>query len=391
MKPRLKIKYFISCIMLVASCVFFHASVSDASNVQVTDVKIKGLNPFTRTARIEFLLSQESAYSQDIFGAIDYIWVFGKYWLQGQDSSSSGWRHLELSDENKGILIPSFSAGEAGCVFVLNWDFSENEEIANLLLAGKTPKIRIAVIEMVMLPKTGDENYYLSKYEVSQAQYADYLNMLDETIAKACWAGKLTKGYSITYDPGAEYGLRFEAGSPERACNFISFADARNYADWVGLRLPTETEWEKGARGPAEISDVENLRIYPWGNINPEEDNPTYTQGTQIGHYEYYTNFGNQEAADKPLDVGFYGLGDVMRNVAQAGISPFGIPDLAGNVSEWVMNSEQDFGLKGGSFSSDIEEIKINAAKVKAAENVKLAGAGLRLAKQRKRFRDFKA
>ena len=70
-----------------------------------------------------------------------------------------------------------------------------------------------------------------------------------------------------------------------------------------------------------------------------------------------------------------------MRSITQIGSSPFGIPDLAGNVAEWVMDSEEDFGLKGGSFASSAEEIKIKAAKKKLSSEVKSAEAGLRLAK----------
>jgi len=354
---------------------------AEASNVNVDEVKIKGLNPFVRTAQIEFRLSQESPYLAAVLGAEDYIWVFGKYWLEGEDSAATGWHHLELVDNRKGIFIPAQAAGETGDIFVLTWDFTDNDELLSSFFSGKKPVVRICAIEMVRIPQEDDKSFYLAKYEVSQAQYADYLNMLDAITAQNCWVGRQANGYAIDYNPNAEYGARFTAAFPERACNFISFLDAVAYADWAGLRLPSESEWEKVAVGPQEIAGEENLRIYPWGVANPTQENAIYEKGSSTGHYQYYANFGNLQGADEPTDVGFYCLGDIMRSIAQIGTSPFGIPDLAGNVAEWVMNSEKDFGLKGGSFASDAEQIRIKAAKKKLEAEVKSPEAGLRLAR----------
>jgi len=108
------------------------------------------------------------------------------------------------------------------------------------------------------------------------------------------------RGFRQTKEPD---GWDEQVLHPNRPVVGVCWFEAAAYCAWKGVRLPTEAEWERAARGP-------NGRKYPWGNEPPDTERANYWEG-KVGH---------------ATPVGLY----------PHGANPEGIEDLAGNVWEWV-------------------------------------------------------
>ena len=97
----------------------------------------------------------------------------------------------------------------------------------------------------------------------------------------------------------------------------VDWQMARTYCQWRNADLPTEAQWEKAARGTDD-------RWFPWGDVLDGK------------HANFNDANNSSDGGRKDLDDGYADTAPV--NSYPEGASPYGILNLAGNVSEWVLD-----------------------------------------------------
>jgi formylglycine-generating enzyme required for sulfatase activity len=141
--------------------------------------------------------------------------------------------------------------------------------------------------------------YYLALYPVTNIQYARFLSQIQPS------ESDLEEWIDLdSYCFVRKAGSRYEAygNKNDHPVVQVSWYGANAYTEWAGLRLPSELEWEKGARGV-------DGREYPWGNTWDESK------------CRNRTNKGDETTC-------------IVQSYSE-GNSPWGLYQMSGNIWEW--------------------------------------------------------
>lgn len=142
------------------------------------------------------------------------------------------------------------------------------------------------------------QTYYLDTYEITYSQY------------KAC--EKLEDKERRCPRSGPQYT---DFNHPDMPIQGVSWFDAVAYCKAMGKQLPTEAQWEKGARGP-------DGALHPWG------DEPATCERAIIKDAKG-RSCGLKKAISKPETGRPWDVGS-----RPAGV--YGLFDMSGNSWEWV-------------------------------------------------------
>ena len=160
--------------------------------------------------------------------------------------------------------------------------------------------------------------FYMSKYPVTNAEFKKFLD-------------------ATHYHPGDDLNFlkawkdgAFPDGAANKPVTWVSMEDARAYANWAGMRLPHEWEWQYAAQGT-------DNRIYPWGNCGWLP--PAMAGRPSVPSAPGAPCVPAQDPKDAPApfpDEGRVMLAANDVDAHPAGASPFGVMDLVGNVWQWT-------------------------------------------------------
>ena len=172
------------------------------------------------------------------------------------------------------------------------------------------------------------DTFLIDQYEVTNQQYMNFVNAGGYTKPEYWVDSFIRQGEEIDFTAAMKFMVdttgrpgpatwavgRFEAGRENYPVQGVSWYEAQAYANFLGKSLPTLYHW---SRANESFIGTDGLgRMVLRSNINKG----TYSE---VGSY--------------------------------TGVSPFGVSDLCGNVSEWVVNAVENQRLSLGGSTEDQE------------------------------------
>lgn len=215
----------------------------------------------------------------------------------------------------------------------------DRPQIVPTSAAEKFVKVMKQSASMLGRQKVTVEPFLLAKWPVKNAEYEAYLktrlaNNVKIRVPFGWWRYGCKDDYNkrlpdimiefpTAKNPALEYWDRHGADLPgalvdaegnsiaDKPLSFIDYREVNVFAAYIGMRIPTEAEWTRAARG-------DGTHLWSWGKDDPATD--VYTEKA----LKLLKIFSSREQALKPVGT------------VPAGTGPFGHLDMFGQVWQFV-------------------------------------------------------
>ena len=162
------------------------------------------------------------------------------------------------------------------------------------------------------------KDFYLGKYEVTNTQYAEFLNTngVGKGGVWSGWSDADNKGQILVF--GTYRGVYYDEDCGLWKCHEgmeqypvvnVTWFGAKAFADWVGGCLPTEAQWEYACRA-----------------------------GTTTA-FSFWDHSGNGTVDTDLANYAWFNHEDGTQEVGKKCPNPWGLYDMYGNVIEWCLDS----------------------------------------------------
>jgi len=340
-----------------------------SGTVTVTDIQLVwdyGASGMTEDADF-----QDPGAIQFTLFTIEMVYVpeGGFYVGDGTNGANSNKANFEFGSTSS---LPPAINSEAGIEFTDatqdGWYLNDGNPDGEAFAAGATFSVSEAY------PK-GFKAFYMMKYEITQSQYVNFLNMLTRSqqntrtnsnvstdiitsyYVMAGFANTIFANRNTIVSPSSGNGttdpITFlthpTSSRDERVTGWLRWMDLAAYLDWVALRPFTEFEFEKACRGP----------VYPVGNEGCWGTTSfticTTLSGTEDGTETCTTSGANTTRFDGiSYTGGDAGVGPIRAGILatsttdarhQSGSGYYGALNLSDNVYEYVVTVGNSQGI----------------------------------------------